>query len=181
MLCYGPEHLPMAIAASGALWAYVLVGALLPCYWQARFPSLDVVYHPRPLVAATLLRLLVIAAGVFLHTQPQARLAVLLVLASALAALTVLARPCLVWVINAWRVALYAAVIASAAWSLAFTAAAAIAPEVFMGVLGAIWALALAACVGLGVVAARLDRPRLSSEVSSTTAVPTISIETVAQ
>jgi hypothetical protein len=89
----------------------------------------------------------------------------------------VLARPCLVWVINAWRVALYAAVIASAAWSLAFDAAATIAPEVFMGVLGAIWALALAACVGLGFVAVRLDHPRLSSEVSSATAVPTISIE----
>jgi hypothetical protein len=65
-------------------------------------------------------------------------------------------------------------VIASAAWSLAFTAAAAIAPEVFMGVLGAIWALALAACVALGFVAVRLDRPRLLSEVSSTTAIPKI-------
>lgn len=148
MPCYSSIHIVMVTVATLVLWPCLYVGVFFPCYWQARFPTLDIVYDPTSLVLMTIIRLLLMLTSVILSTALIPRQIILVVLALAIVAITVLRKPCLVAFADHARITLYVGTVVSAILSLAFELAG-VEPTLFIFVLLGWWVIVFIICVGL--------------------------------
>jgi len=148
IVCYSPEHTVMVLIASAAFVSTIFVSIIFPCYWQTRFPQLDVVYHPKPMVFSTILRRIISLLYVFPMIRSNSVVSGLLftTLATSMIVLVRFQKPCVVDFVNELTVIMYSAVVMCGVLSVGIQVASA-SMDLFLILAAVVWSIALLCCV----------------------------------
>jgi len=134
----------MVLIASAAFVSTIFVSIIFPCYWQTRFPQLDVVYHPKPMVFSVALS----RCSVFPMIRSNSVVSGLLftTLAASMIVLVRFQKPCVVDFVNELTVIMYSAVVMCGVLSVGIQVASA-SMDLFLILAAVVWSIALLCCV----------------------------------